>query len=271
METSKINISFINEKLLDTIYSNTEKVTDYINNNPHSSAWLKELLNEPPFEQRKQMINDFELEISQDGKYKNVEYDNAIKLYENLKDLPRYVLVDDRLWLWLEFGKFYRVAIQAMPLTTQTRLGYSWLFAEGKRGLWRNAFSRSYYWVEFTVDESRNDKYELTKFVFEKTERIRHLTFDNKYRNIVLCTIRAEKDIYDKYSSDPEYKETIAKCERGIETYNIYTYIRKAISLYGSARILDFMADDDLYNMIYAKLEKAVEEVHKGNLEYLKK
>ena len=61
------------------------------------------------------------------------------------------------------------------------------------------------------------------------------------------------------------------RCEKGIETYNIYTFIRKSLSLYGSARILDFMDDKDLYDVIYEKLEKAVQEVHKGNIGYLKK
>ncbi len=271
MDNNIINISFMNEKLYDTLNSNPKKITEIIKNNPYDSKWLKDVLDEPSFEQRKQKIIDFDLKLSNDGKYKNAEIENAITLYEHIKDLPRYVLVDPRFWLWLEFDKFYRVALQAMPLTTETRLEYSWLFKEGKRGIWRNTLARDYFWVEFTVDESREDKYELARFVLDKNERVRNLTFDNKYRNIVLSTIRAEKDIYDKYISDPNYKETIEQCERGIETYNIYTFIRKALSLYGSARILDFMAEEDLYNIIYEKLEKAVQEVHKGNLEYLKK
>lgn len=271
MNNNVINISFMNEKLLDTLYSNPKKIVEYINENPYDSRWLKEILDETPFEQRKQKIIDFDLKLANDGKYKNVELENAISLYEHIKDLPRYILVDKRFWLWLEFEKFYRVALQAMPLTTETRLENSWLFKEGKRGIWRNTFARGFFWVEFTIDESRKDIYELTKFVFEKTERIRNLTFDNKYRNVVLNTIRAEKDIYDKYIADPIYKETMERCEKGIETYNIYTFIRKSLSLYGSARILDFMDDKDLYDVIYEKLEKAVQEVHKGNIEYLKK
>ena len=172
MNNNLINISFMNEKILDTLYSNPKRINEYIKQNPYDSKWLKELFHELPFEQRKQKIIDFELKLSSDGNYKNVEVENAISLYEHIKDLPRYILVDNRFWLWLEFGKFYRVALQAMPLTTDTRLEYSWLFKEGKRGIWRNTFARGYFWVEFTVDETRNDRYELTKFVFEKTERI---------------------------------------------------------------------------------------------------
>lgn len=272
MNNSIINISFINDKLLDTLYTNPDKATEYIRNNPYDSKWLKEMCDETPFEQRKQKINDFELKMSSTGKYKDVEIDNAIMLYENLKDLPRYVLIDERLWTWLELDKFYRVAIQAMPVQRDSSFEGRWIFKRGKkRGLWFNELSRSYFWTEFTVDEERKDKYELTKFVFANIERIRHLTFDSKYRSVVISTVRAEKDIYDKYMNDPEYKNAMEACERGIDNCNIYTFIRKSLSLYGSARILDFMDEKDLYDIIYDKLNKVVEEVHSGNIDYLKK
>lgn len=272
MNGNIINICFVNDELLDTFYSNPQKITECIRENPYDTKWLREILDVQPFEQRKQKIFDFELKMSSEGKYKDVELDNAITLYTHLKDLPRYVLIDERLWVWLEMGKFYRVAVQAMPVKRDSAFEGRWIFTRGKkRGLWFNELSRSYFWVEFTIDESREDKYELTRFVFDNIERIRHLTFDSKYRSVVISTVKAEKDIYDKYISDPEYKDTIEKCETGIDNCNIYTFIRKSLSLYGSARILDFMDESDLYNVIYEKLEKVVQEVHNGNIEYLKK
>ena len=272
MNNSLINICFINDKLLDTLYTNPKKVTEYMRTNPYDIKWLKNIMDIKHFEERKQKIPDFSLKLSETGNYKDVSYDNAIALYENLKSLPRYVLIDERLWVWLEFDKFYRVALQAMPVKNDTAFEGRWIFKRGKkRALWFNELSRGYFWVEFTVDETREDKYELTKFVFDKIERIRHLTFDSKYRSVVISTVRAEKDIYDKYMNIPEYQETMRKCEIGEDNHNIYTYIRKSLSLYGSARMLDFMDEKDLYDIIYKKLERAVEEVHKGNIDYLKK
>ena len=265
-----INISFITDDALNTLYSNPQKATELIRSNPFDSSWLKEIMNRDPFELRKAKIEDFELKTSPNGVYKEVEYENAICLYEHLKDLPRYILIDERFWVWLELGKFYRVAVQSMPVKKDTAFEGQWIFTRGnKRGLWFNVFSRSYFWVEFTVDENAKDKYELTKFAFEKIERIRHLTFDSKYRNIVFNSLKAEKKLYDKYANDPEYSETFRNCESGIGSYNIYTYLRKALSLYGSVRILDFMSADDIFNVAYQKLEKAFFEVHNGNIEYL--
>lgn len=271
MINNVINISFINEKLLDTLYTNPNKATVCIRNNPYDTKWLKEICDVNPFELRKQKINNFELKMSTNGKYKEVEIENAIILYEHLKELPRYVLIDERLWAWLELDKFYRIAIQAMPVSRDSSFEGRWIFKRGKkRGIWFNEFSRSYFWTEFTVDENRKDRYELTRFAFENIERIRHLTFDSKYRSVVFSTIKAEKDIFDKYINNPEFKNTLELCEKGIDNSNIYTYIRKSLSLYGSARILDFMDEEDLYNIVYEKLEKAINEVHKGNLGYLK-
>ena len=223
-----INISFITDDALNTLYSNPQRVTELIKSNPFDSSGLNELMNKKIFELRKTKIKDFELKISLNGVYKEVEYENAICLYEHLKDIPRYILIDERFWVWLELDKFYRVAVQSMPIKKNTVFEGRWIFTRGnKRGLWFNVFSRSYFWVEFTVDENSQDKYELTRFAFEKIERIRHLTFDSKYRNIVFNSLKAEKKLYDKYANDPEYTKTYKNCESGIGNYNIYTYLRK--------------------------------------------
>lgn len=271
MIEKNINISYLKDSVLDSLYSNPSKAAEYIRENPFDSRWLSNFINdENVFEMRKAKIVDFDLKLSLTGNYKDVEYDNAIVMYEHLNNLPRYILVDERFWGWLEFGKFYRWAVQSMPVKKDSAFEGRWIFKRGKkRGLWFNQLSRSYFWVEFTVDESLNDKYELTKFVFDKLDRIRHLTFDSKYRSVVYNAVRAEKALYDKYANTPEYADTFKKCESG-ET-NIYTYLRKNLSLYGSVRILDFMDDDDLFDVAYKKLEKAFFEVHNGNLDFIKK
>lgn len=266
-----INISFMTDAALDTIHTNPSKVSEYIRTNIFDSKWLADMISTKIFEERKNKILDFELKTAVNGKYSEVEFDNAITLYEHLKDLPRYVLTDERFWCWLEFEKCYRAAIQAMPLRTDTTFDGTWIFTRGKRrSIWFNVLARSYFWVEFTIDEELKDKYELTKFVFEKHERIRHLTFDNKYRQVIINAIKAEKKLYDKYANDSEYADTFKKCEVGNGTTNIYTYIRKKISLYGSVKMLDLM-DNDLFDVIYNKLEEALMEIHKGNIDILTK
>ena len=67
-----------------------------------------------PFEEKKYEINDFDLELSDDNE--NVLLNNGIIVYENLKDLPRYVLCNNRFWAWILFKKAYRQAISSTKM-----------------------------------------------------------------------------------------------------------------------------------------------------------
>ena len=42
MNGNIINICFVNDKLLDTFYSNPQKITECIRENPYDTKWLKE-------------------------------------------------------------------------------------------------------------------------------------------------------------------------------------------------------------------------------------
>lgn len=263
-----INVEFATEKALDWLKTNPQRASEDINNNIFESEWLKREVGEEPFELRKAKIPDFELKTSIEGMYNEVEFQNAITLYESLKDLPRYILTDERLWAWINIGKCYRASIQAMPINRDTTFAGTWLFTRGKRrGLFFGAHSRSYFWVEFTVDESLEDKYELTKFVFDKKERIRHLTFDNKSGYAVYCAVKAEKRLFDKYANDEEFKDAFVKAERSYNNCNIYTYIRKYISLIASVRILETIPKEKLTDIIYKELERILFEIKNGNLD----
>ena len=131
------------------------------------------------------------------------------------------------------------------------------------------ANSRLYFWTELTVDESIEDKYLYTRFVFENHERIRQLTWraNSNNKHIVLNVVKAEKKLYDKYANAPEYMEAFNKCERGVGTRNIYTAISKYLSLYGSIRVLDVISNEDLQNLIYNKLEEILLKKKKNNME----
>lgn len=267
-----INISYITDFALGTLHSNPKEATEKIRNNIYDSNWLKEMISENTFEERKYKIPYFELKTSVNGNYSEVEFENAIILYESLKLLPRYVLTDERFWTWITIEKCYKASIQAMPLKYDTTFAGTWLFGRGnRRGIFFNSHARNYFWVEFTVDETLDDPYEYTKFVFKKHERIRNITFDAKPMNVVFNTVKAEKMLYDKYANNAEYAEAFKKCETGIDGNNIYTYIRKYISLYGSVRILDVMSDDDLLDLLYSKLENALFKVKNGDFNILLK
>lgn len=267
-----INISFMTDEALETLRENSDKVSEYIKENKFDSSWISKIYSGKLYDIKKEKINDFELKISLNDKYKEVELENAIILYEVLKDLSRCVITDERFWAWINLSKCYKATTQAMPIKSSSTFRNMWLFTQGKRrGIFFGANSRLYFWTELTVDESIEDKYLYTRFVFDNHERIRQLTWraNSNNKHIVLNVVKAEKKIYDKYANDLEYMDAFNKCEHGVGTRNIYTAISKYLSLYGSVRVLDVILDQDLQNLIYNKLEEILFEVKKGNIDIL--
>ena len=152
-------------------------------------------------------IPKIELDISEDGDYSKVDFNNSIKIYESLKCLPRYIVTNNRFWVWFILYIAYDASKQAVPLKQENTLMNMWLLDPVKRsghrsGLFFNVMARCFFRVEMTVDENLKDKYELTKFVIEKPTRFREFTWRSSVSNnkkILLPILKAEKDFIEKY------------------------------------------------------------------------
>ena len=254
---NKIYISFIKEETLETLYKNSDEIAEKLMINKNNTDWLKDIYRGEWFEEKKYKINDFELKTDDD--YENIDFENSIILYENLKELPRYILTDERFWLWILFTKGYKAALQAMKINSKKTFEQHWLFKEGKRrGLFFNVLARCYLRVAFTIDESNSDPYWLTKFAIEKPERFRTLSWrsSSSEKTIVIGALKAEKDIVD------EYKDIIDvdKINYNDGKATIYSEISKKISLYGSVRLLDAISEEDIYKYVYDSMKQMVEE-----------
>lgn len=254
---NKIYISFIKDEALETLYKNSEEVAEKLMKNKNNTDWLKDIYRGEWFEEKKYIINDFELKT--DENYSNVDYENSIILYENLKELPRYILTDERFWLWILLTKGYKAALQAMKINSKKTFEQHWLFKQGKRrGIFFNVLARCYFRVELSVDENLEDKYSLTRFVIENPERFRTLSWraNSSQKNIVLGTLKAEKDIVEKYKDNIDVDKIKYNDGKG----TIYSEITKQISLYGSVRLIDAASEQDIYNLVYNKMDEMVQK-----------
>lgn len=251
---NKINICFMTDEALSTLKANALTANNYLKTNKNDSQWIREIYDGKLYIEKKQKINDFELKVSPTGDYSEVDFQNSIILYENLKDLPPYILSDERFWAWLNFEKFYKVAIQAMPVKSNSTFLNHWVYAQGnRRGVFFGVLSRCFYRVALTVGERLDDKYELTRFVIKNPERIRNLTWRafSSEKHLVLGIIKAEKDICDKYGN--------------VVRNSIFTEIAKEISLYASVRLIDVVSEEDIYNFVYNKMKEMVLSEFNGN------
>ena len=254
---NKINICFITDDALETLYKNSTEVADYLMKEKDNSGWLKHIYKGQLYEEKKYKIN--EIELLTDDNYENVDYDNSIIIYEALKDLPRYILTDERFWCWFNFTIGYKAALQAMKINSKTTFEDHWLFKQGqRRGIFFNVLARCYFRVALSIDENaeEDNKYYLTKFVVENPERFRTLSWraNSSQKNVVLGALKAEKDIVEKYKDIIDVDKIKYNDGKG----TIYSEVTKQISLYGSVRLIDAASEEDIYNFVYNKLDEMI-------------
>lgn len=254
---NKINISYITNNALETLYKNSEEVAQYMMTEKESSEWLKNICKGKIFEEQKYKINDITLWTSEN--YDEVDFHNSILIYETLKDLPRYVLTDERFWCWFNFTIGYKAALQAMKINSNKTFLDHWLFKQGKRrGNFFNVLGRCFFRVDLSVDEKAEDQYWLTRFVIKNPERFRTLSWraNSSEKNIVLGALKAEKAIVEKYKNIINVDKIKYNDGKG----TIYSELTKKISLYGSVRLIDVATEEDIYNFVYKEMEKMVKE-----------
>lgn len=240
----KINIKFVKDDFLETLKRNSASVYKVIIENKNNSQWTNNYSRDI-YVTKKFQMNDFKLDISPTHNYKSVDLDNSIKLYENLRHLPLYILTDVRFWLWLHLDKFYKVTLQAIPIKGQSTLDNHWLFKQGRRrGVFFGTLSRSFFRVYLSVDESLEDKYELTKYVIENPSRFRNMSWRSysSQKHIVLGALKAQKDFEEKYDR--------------VLSSKVFEEIAMYIGRLGSVKLLDAFTEEEIYGAVTKKLIK---------------
>lgn len=160
-------------------------------------------------------------------KRKESDFKNAIKIYETYENLTEAQAADERFWCGLAIEKnnmdylFYRWG--QTKETIRYRVVYH---SSGKRGMLYHGLARLWWLVKLTIDDTKENKYELTEFIF-------------KYPHIM------EKMIYRNFSNSENIRTAIII---GVENYidkggiydtklidNLYLHI----SLLGGTLLLD--------------------------------
>ena len=248
---SRINIKMVSEDALITIKKNINVINNYVKEE-NTNEWIPVVLKgiNPIYVEKKITIEDFELIENKKVNDKDIDFKNSITLYEHLKDIPRFILSSENCWLWLYLEKFYNVVRDFMPITSSSTFKEHYLFSGGiRRGIFFGVLSRMFYRVALTVDETKEDKYELTRWVIDNPERFRNLSWRSysSESHLVRGAVRGEKRFVDEYGEDTK----------------LYQEVAKQISLFGSVKLLDSISEEDIENMVYkcmVEMKKAEEE-----------
>ena len=249
---SRINIKYMSRRNYWDLKSKSKQIHGQANKQPKDHSWIYEINPGKTFIEKKHTIEDFVLELPKDINDKETQIKNSITLYEHLKELPKYILTDEKFWNWINFEKAYEVALKTIPISKDSKVFKNhWLFSQGdRRSIFFGVFSRSYFRVALSIDERREDPYELSRFVIEKPNRFRNLswrTFSSN-KKIVLGTLRAKKQILEDYGNEE------------VEKTSYFTEIAKDISKLGSVMLLDVMEEEDIYDYVYEKYKQKIEE-----------
>ena len=242
----EINIKMMTEEAYRTLQKDCDDMLKMIINHPSDSSWLKDYLGFEPYEVKKYVIEDFELKIS--GDYNDVALDNAIILYENLNKLPKYIICNNRFWAWINMEKAYRQAQIATKQFNSQILKNLWIMGNSRRDIMLGVMSRYFNMINVSIDETLENKYELSKYLLSTAETYRGFCYRNlgMIKNVTLGILQAEKDYVDATGIQILKKPS--------------AQIVKYASRVGSVMLLDVLSKKEMRDAIYPKIDKIVKE-----------
>lgn len=242
----EINIKLMTEEAYRTLQKDCDGVLKMIINHPSDSSWLKDYLGFEPYEVKKYVIDDFELKFSDD--YNDVALENAIILYEKLNKLPKYILCNNRFWAWINMEKAYRQAQIATKQFNSQILKNLWFMGNSRRDIMLGVMSRYFNMINVSIDDSLENKYELSKYLLTTAETYRGFCYRNlgMIKNVTLGILQAEKDYVD-ITGVQILKKPSAQ-------------IVKYASRVGSVMLLDVLSKEEMRAAIYPKIDKIVKE-----------
>lgn len=242
----EINIKMMTEEAYRTLQKDCDGVLKMIINHPSDSSWLKDYLGFKPYEVKKYVIDDFELKFADD--YNDVALENAIILYEKLNKLPKYILCNNRFWAWINMEKAYRQAQIATKQFNSQILKNLWFMGNSRRDIMLGVMSRYFNMINVSIDESLENKYELSKYLLTTAETYRGFCYRNlgMIKNVTLGILQAEKDYVD-ITGVQILKKPSAQ-------------IVKYASRVGSVMLLDVLSKEEMRAAIYPKIDKIVKE-----------
>ena len=246
-----MRIRFLSETALDTLTENLSHNLHFFKepDNRGLLASLKSDIGEDPLKESNFSLPDsLVLDPTTRG---GDEVDNIKKIYGELKNLPRSIACDGRLWAGLAIDKFWTYTKSRWNLETELSVGKvldHFLFkGQSKKAYTRQAIARLWWIGDLTYDAGRQDPYEITSFTMKDTDYVVNLLERN-------------------FSSNRQiFREFVEAVEQGrkegmkIERDEIRE-LCKYLNLLGGVYVLDAFPDGLIREKIYTQAKKLNEE-----------
>lgn len=240
------NLRVFTEKGLDFIHQNMSDFFEMLKNNKEGTIWIKDFCKKDP---TTSSPYNFEFSFETNSLNPNEgEFRNAVNLYELFKSnkIGNAIIYNEKFaaGFLLTFG--YEYFFWASDLAAETRVSATFFFDHRKglrQALARNLLTRLYRVVEMTIDESKEDKYELTRFVFDNPALRRIVYYPNMDDSKTSrAFVRAIKMLKEK-------KPDMQISMKSFEKY------RLIFSAYSHVNMLACMEEDEITNRLYLLME----------------
>ena len=181
------------------------------------------------------------------------DFENGKMLYEALKDLGREQLRDARFWIRLEHMEYWYYMQKRWRLEEgknhESLIKNRYFFSKGSdSSTARNALTRLWYTVHYSYDESAENRYWLTEFLFG----------DNDLQELIL-----ERN----FTRNEQFALNLIKIIKGFTEKEFYPDRKQKRGLFaelnriGGVKILDFLDYNDMKDIVEIYLKSVEKEV----------
>lgn len=220
------NLRVFTEKGLDYIHQNMTDFFEVLKNNKESTAWIKDFCKKDPTTSSPYSF-DFEFEMNSLNPTEG-DFNNAVRLYELFKTnkIGNAVIYNEKFAAGFLYTFGYEYFFWASDVAAETRVSATFFFDHRKglrQALARNLLTRLYKVVEMTVDETNEDRYELTRFVFENPALRRIVYYPNmdgeKSSRSFIKAIKIWKE------KNPEFQITMKMFEKARLQFSAFAHV----------------------------------------------
>lgn len=182
-----MKIRFLSQNGLDTLRANFDRYLPLFadsDNKALLSALATDIGEDPLKESNYTLPDSLSLDPDCSGKD---EVANIRKIYGELKNLPRSIACDHRVWVGLAIDRFWtytkvRWKLES-PISDGKVIDHFLFMGQSKKAYTRQALARLWWIGDLTYDATRRDPYEITSFTMEDTDYVINLLERNFSNN----------------------------------------------------------------------------------------
>ncbi len=236
-----MKLTFLEDDSLIALKSNLPKL--YTQFASPDAEWITEYFGRSPFVETKYSVDNFSLDMSQDKPFLT-EFENVQRVYNSLSFLSGSQASDERLWAGLclnHFWKYTQYRWNVVEKCTLESVKNHFFFGQSaRRSLTRNAISRLWWIGHLTYDPSRENPYQLTRFVCENSDYIMHILERNTSNSPMITKAFISALLTAREDGCAINTNTVGE-------------LSKYLNLLGGTYILDCLPESKIYDKILAK------------------